>query len=268
MVFIRKLRFPSLIIALAWFIAGCQPGKNMDPIDAGSTGIWNEYMIYPLSLFIKYLAELFDGNYGLAIVLLTLIVRFAIMPLMFKQQKRQIETREKMIEIQPEIKELKEKYNETSSPENKQAMQKEMMEIYQKHAFNPVKSMGCLPMLIQLPILIGVYQAIMRTPEIAEHTFLWFDLGSSDPVLPVIAALVYVVQFRVTLIGSDPAQQKQMAVFGYITPLMMGMFSFVVPAALPLYWTVGGIFLLFQTALFKWIYREKNAELRQLAEQK
>ncbi len=241
-------------------VSGCQ--ASMEPIDSETAGVFNHFVIYPFSFAIKFLAGIFSGNYGLSIIFMTLLLRSALMPLMMKQYKTQQFTREKMAVIQPEMNELKEKFKDKKSTEDKQNMQKEMMELYQKHNFNPITSMGCLPMLIQFPILIGFYYAIMRTPEIAQHNFLWFNLGVSDMILPFVAAGVYFIQFRVSQMGMDSAQQKQMAMLGYITPVIMGVFSFSVAAALPLYWTIGGVFLIFQTLLFKWMYREKQPALK------
>ncbi|AOM81477.1 membrane protein insertase YidC [Salisediminibacterium beveridgei] len=254
-------------ITLIALLSGCNQTAMMDPIDAETTGLFNHYVIYPFSFMLTFFADLFGGNYGWSIVMMTVLIRTALMPLMLKQQKTQLNTKEKMIYLQPELTALNEKYKEKKEQEDKQAMQKEMMAIYSKHQFNPLTSVGCLPMLIQLPILIGFYQAIMRTPEIAEHQFLWFSLGETDLILPLVAALVYFLQFRLSMFGMEEKQQKQMAMFGYITPVMMGGFSFVVSAALPLYWTVGGLFLIVQTLTFKWLFRERNAKLRTLAEE-
>lgn len=269
--FTRRMQKPALLMGLSLLIvlvlSGCNQAATMTPIDAETTGFFNHYVIYPFSYMLTFFADLFGGNYGWSIVMMTMLIRTGLMPLMLKQQKTQLNTKEKMIYVQPELDELKEKYKEKKETEDQQAMQKEMMAIYSKHQFNPLTSIGCLPMLIQLPILIGFYQAIMRTPEIAEHQFLWFSLGETDLILPLIAALVYFFQFRLSMFGMEEKQKKQMAMFGYITPVMMGGFSFVVSAALPLYWTVGGLFLIVQTLIFKWMFRERNAELRTLAEE-
>lgn len=240
-------------------LTGC--GQTNEPINAETTGFFNHYVVYPFSFLIKALANLFDGNYGLSLILMTLIIRLALMPLMMKQYKNQKNTREKMAIMKPEIEALKEKFKtkegEKPDPEATKKMQMELMKLYQEHNFNPIKSMGCLPMLIQFPILIGFYWAIMRTPEIAEHSFLWFNLGEPDMILPILATLVYFVQFKTTQIGMEiaPEQQKIMAVVGYLMPIMMGAISFGMAAALPLYWTVGGLFLIFQTLLSKWMYK-------------
>lgn len=249
---------------LLLIVSGCQ--VNTEPIDANTAGIFNHFVIFPFSFLIKFLADIFNGNYGLSIIFMTLLLRSALMPLMMKQYKAQLFTRGKMAIIQPEMNDIKGKYKDKKSSEDQQKMQKEMMELYKKHNFNPITSMGCLPMIIQFPILIGFYYSIMRTPEIAEHNFLWFNLGLSDMILPFIAAGVYFVQFRVSQKNMDSAQQKQMAMIGYITPVIMGVFSFQVAAALPLYWSIGGLFLIFQTLLFKWMYHEKQPALKTAVE--
>lgn len=264
-----KRNTPVILIAalLILTITGCQ--ASMEPIDAETAGVFNHYVIYPFSFAIKFLAGLFNGSYGLSIIMMTVLIRFGLMPLMMKQYKSQLTMREKMAVIQPEMDDLKEKYKDKKEPEDKQKMQKDMMALYQKHNFNPIASMGCLPMLIQFPILIGFYYAIMRTPEIAQHSFLWFNLGASDLILPFLAAAVYLVQFKVSQIGMNSSpQQKQMNVIGYLMPIMMGVISFNVAAALPLYWSVGGLFLICQTLLFKWLYREQQPALKTAVETK
>src|SRR5690625_6629314 len=92
--------------------------------------------------------------------------------------------------------------------------------------------LGCLPMFIQMPFLIGFYYAIRRTPEISEQSFLWFSLGETNISMALIAIVVYYIQARVSLIGLDQKQQGPMAAFVYISPIMIGIISFVMPAAL------------------------------------
>lgn len=127
------------------------------------------------------------------------------------------------------------------------------MELYKKHKFNPL-NIGCLPMLIQLPILSGIYTAIRLTPELSSHSFLWFKLGAPDYVLAVVVAVIYLIQAKVSQANMAPEQRKQFAIMGYLSPLMMAFFSLTAPAAMPLYWTVGGSFLVLQTLLFRKMY--------------
>ena len=246
--FFKKYAFVLIVIGTVLTLAGC--GATTEPIDENTAGFFNHYFVYPFSFLIKFFAVLFDGNYGMSLIIMTLLIRLVLLPLMMKQSKSQMNMREKMAVIQPEMKEIQDKYKDKKDP---QKMQLEMMELYKKHNFNPLTSMGCLPMLVQFPILMGFYFAIMRTPEIAQHSFLWFNLGEKDMILPLLAAGVYYIQFKVSQMGTiiQPGQEAMMKMMGIVTPVMMGVFSFSMAASLPLYWTVGGIFLIFQTYLAK-----------------
>lgn len=237
-------------------LSGCSAASPSNPIHSDSAGLFNHYFIYPFSYLIKFFANTFHGDYGLSIVLMTLIIRFAIMPLMMIQTKKQMAMKEKMAVLQPELNALKEKYKNDVSAEAKKQQQVEMMQLYQKHQFNPL-NMGCLPMLLQWPITLAFYYAIRRTPEIAAHNFLWFSLGKTDLILPFIAAAVLYVQFRMSQSVSVQYQQNQnnqMAFIGLLSPIMMGAFSFAMPAALSLYWAVGGIFMIIQTIILHKMY--------------
>ncbi|MFE4709786.1 membrane protein insertase YidC [Paenibacillus sp. NPDC056722] len=247
-------------------LSGCSPASQSNTINADSPGIFNHFFIYPFSLLIKFFANTFHGDYGLSIVLMTFIIRLAIMPLMMNQTKKQMDMKEKMAVLQPELNALKEKYKNDASADAKKQQQVETMELYQKHQFNPL-NMGCLPMLIQWPITLAFYYAIRRTPEIAAHDFLWFSLGKTDMILPLIAAVVYYVQFRVSQSISAEYQQNQnnqMAFIGLLSPIMMGVFSFGMPAALPLYWAVGGIFIIVQTIIINKMYTKPNVASKNL----
>ncbi|QTM99735.1 membrane protein insertase YidC [Sediminibacillus dalangtanensis] len=244
-----------ILITLMLLLTGCQGAS-----DGSSSGWFHHYFVDSFSFLIKGVAALLNDNYGASIVVVTLLIRLALMPLMLKQQKGSYQMREKMAVMKPELDEIKEKYNNKTDKESKTKQQQEMMQLYQKHGMNPLGAVGCLPMIIQFPILIGFYYAIRTTPEIASHTFLWFNLGHTDIVMPFIAAAIYFAQFKVTQIGMDPQQRKQMAIMGLLSPVMIGFVSFSAPAALPLYWTVGGLFLIFQTLLAKRLYQPKQSQ--------
>ncbi len=261
---VQKWAKPILVMLIGVIsiivLSGCSTASQSNSIHANSPGIFNHYFIYPFSILIKFFANVLHGNYGLSIVLMTLFIRLAIMPLMMNQTKKQMDMKEKMAVLQPELTALKEKYKNDVSADAKKQQQDEMMQLYQKHQFNPL-NMGCLPMLLQWPITLAFYYAIRRTPEIAAHDFLWFNLGGTDMILPLIAAAVYYVQFLVSQSVSAQYQQNQnnqMAFIGLLSPIMMGVLSFQMPAALPLYWAVGGIFIIIQTIILNKMYTKPN----------
>jgi YidC/Oxa1 family membrane protein insertase len=222
-----------------------------------STGFFQTYFVHPFALFIKYVADLFSGNYGIAIILVTLIIRLVLMPLMLRQYKNQMAMKEKMDVLKPEMDAIQKKMKAEKDPKKKQELQAEMMGLYQKHGVNPL-NMGCLPILIQMPILTGFYYAIRGSQEIAHHKFLWFSLGHPDYVITIIAGLIYYFQFKVSQSNMPSAQQEQMKYMGLLSPLMIVMFSLKAPAALPLYWVVGGSFLIVQTMLSQKLYQNKK----------
>lgn len=247
----RKIFFFILLLSSLLFLSGC---GDFSPIDENSTGFFNRTIVYPLSLFIKILAQVFNGSYGLSIIVITLVIRLIIMPFMIKQQKQSQEMQEKMAMMKPEIDAIQEKYKGKQKMDDQLAMQRELSELYKEHDFKPGQMVtGCLPILLQMPVLIGFFYAIRRTPEISEASFLWFNLGETDFFLVLLAAFVYFLQARFSLMGVETrqGQPNMMAMMAYISPIMIGFISLTMPAALPLYWVVSGLFMTIQTFLIK-----------------
>ncbi|MFY0761185.1 YidC family membrane integrase SpoIIIJ [Metabacillus dongyingensis] len=237
----RRILLVLGLVSIMMLLAGCTEVNQ--PITEESQGFWNHYIVYPLSWLIIYFAELMGNSYGLSIVVVTLIIRFAILPLMIKQ----IKNSKAMQELQPEMQKLREKYS-SKDQKTQQKLQQETMALFQKNKVNPLA--GCFPLLVQMPILIGFYHAIMRTEAIADHNFLWFDLGSRDPIylLPIIAGITTFIQQKLTMAGTAN-QNPQMAMLLYIMPVMIVIFAVSFPAALSLYWVVGNIFMIVQTMI-------------------
>jgi YidC/Oxa1 family membrane protein insertase len=236
----------TLLLSLALFVlvlSGCTDVTT--PIDENSEGIWNQYFVYPLSFLIIWFAELFNGSFGLSIVIVTILIRFALLPLMIKQTQNS----KAMQALQPEIKALKEKYS-SKDQKTQQKLQQETMGLFQKHGVNPLA--GCFPILIQMPILIAFYHAIMRTEAISDpsNTFLWFALANTDYILPFLAGITTFIQQKIMMAGTADTN-PQMAMMLWIMPIMIIVFAFMFPAALALYWVVGNIFMIVQTYLIK-----------------
>lgn len=170
-------------------------------------------------------------NYGLAIILLTVVVRLVLYPLTLKQTKSMA----KMQKIQPKVQDLKDRYKE-----NPQKFNEEVLKLYQKHDVNPLG--GCLPLLLQLPILIALYNTIRIAVELRKTPFLWIaDLSKGDPllILPIaIAALMYYQQGKMT----DPNQQQMMA----FMPMFMFVITWSLPAGLLVYWFASSVIGLLQ----------------------
>lgn len=231
----RKLFIVFMLLAVV-LISGCT--QITQPITSESTGIWNEYFVYPLSLLLTWIANYFNGNFGLAIVLVTILIRFALLPLMIQQTK----SSKAMQALQPEIQKIREKYS-SKDQKTQQKLQQETMELFQKHGVNPLA--GCLPLIVQMPIMLGFYHAIMRTFEIKKHQFLWFSLGSPDYILALLAGVTTFTQQKI-MMGQAPPN-PQMKIMLYIMPIMIIVFAVNFPSALSLYWVIGNIFMIIQT---------------------
>jgi len=241
----RKIWLLIGIILLIAFLSGCT--QINEPITSDSTGIWNKYFVYPMSWLITYFADLFNNNFGLAIVVVTIIIRLVLVPLNVKQLK----SSQAMQEIQPELKKIQEKYS-SRDQKTQQKLQAETMKLFQEHGVNPLA--GCLPLFVQMPILIAMYHAIMRTDAIKAGEFLWFQLGSPDPIylLPIIAGGATFIQQKLMMAGNSAvAQNPQMQIMLYAMPIMITVISMFFPSALALYWVVGNIFMVVQTILIR-----------------
>lgn len=229
------------LMAVALLLSGCTEFDQ--PISGDSEGFWNEFIVWPLVSVITYFKGLL-GTYGLGIIAVTIIIRLALLPLMIKQTK----SSKRMQEVQPKLKALQEKYKSKDAV-TQQKYQQEMMALFQEKGVNPMA--GCLPVLIQMPILIGFYHAISRmnsTPSIDLGTFLIFPLAEPSIVLAIIAGLMQFVVLR-----TGPAMDNpQMKIMMYFMPIMIIGFGIVLPSALTLYWVIGNIISLIQNMF---IYR-------------
>lgn len=233
------------LIGLALFLAGCT--EIDEPITSDSEGIWNTIFVYPLSWVIIKIAEIFNDSYGISIIIVTVVIRLLILPLSI----RQIKNSKAMQEIQPKLQELQKKYS--SKDQNTQMkLQQETMDLFQRSGVNPLA--GCLPIFVQTPVLIAMYHAIMRTREISNYNFLWFELGSPDIILPFLVGGFTFLQQKLMMSfqntsTQNPQVEMQMNMMLYMMPIMIGVMTFFFPAALALYWVTGNIFMIFQTLL-------------------
>jgi len=241
-----KKLFLLQILITSFLVTGCVQQST-------DANIFEKYLIFPFRSAIEFLAIFFDHNYGLAIVLLTLMIRFALLPLMMDQYKKQKHLKNKMDTIRPHIEKLQEELKATKETEKQMEIQQEMMKIYKSNEINPL-NIGCLPLIIQMPVLMGFYYAIRNAEHIGHSTFLWFSLGESDWILTAIAGVIYYLQFRVTQANVPEKQQAQMKYIGLISPIMIIIISSNAPAALPLYWVIGGIFLILQSLFCQKLY--------------
>ena len=221
--------------------------------DVMEFGMWR-WICYP----VVWALNLFHGwlpNYGIAIILLTILVRVLFWPLTHKSTVGM----KKMQEIQPLMKEIQAKYKD-----NPQRLQQETWALYKEKKVNPMSS--CLPMLIQIPVFIALFNVLRSAVELRYAPFLWIaDLSEPEAlfaswfpfgglnILPILMAATMALQSALTPSTGDKNQQKMMMVF---MPIMMLVMFYSFPSALSLYWTLSQVFSIVQM----WLIRRKTAE--------
>ena len=187
-----------------------------------------------LTFFYGITASLGMANYGVAIILITLAIKIVLYPLTVKQ----IKGMKAMQDLQPKMKELQEKYK--GNPEK---LNKEMASLYKESGVNPLS--GCLPLIVQMPILMGIFFAIRDYQYAHIPSFLWMtDLSQPDPmyILPILSAVTTYIQQKQT--STDMNQQTKMMM--NIMPIFIGYISITFPGGLVLYWVMSNIFQILQ----------------------
>ena len=186
------------------------------------------------------------GNYGIAIIIVTVLMRIIIFPLSLKQEK----SMKKMRELQPELEKIKEKYKD-----NPQEYQQKTAELYRESGVNPLG--GCLPLLIQMPVFVALYWAFSGNAIPADAKFLWFTLKQPDRLfmignfafnlLPILnVGVTYIQQKIMTSATSGQESSQQMQTMLYMMPLMMLFIFYKMPSGVTLYYLVSGALSLVQ----------------------
>lgn len=251
----KRLLLTLGIVSLVFVLSACAPAE-VEPIGPNSEGFWDGVIIYNFSRFIIWISEIFGGNYGIGIIIITIISRIILLPLTQLQNKNMAQ----MNDIQPEMKALQEKYSARDA-ETKAKLQEEQEKLYEEHGINPL--MGCLPLIVQMPIFIAVYQAVSRTPQLANESFLWVNLGEPDPyfIFPILAGLFTLLNSLLMQYGKEGMSGKIMS---FIMPLFIILITFQLSSGLALYFTVSNIFGVLQTLVlnnpFKRVREEQEKE--------
>ena len=188
-------------------------------------------MISSINFFYDLTNTLGFASYGLAIILFTIVFKMVLYPLTLKQMR----SMKAMQVLGPKVKELQEKHKKEP-----QKGQQAMLELYKEHGVNPMA--GCLPMLVQMPILFALFSSLRNFPykNVDHSTFIWIEnLSKPDPlyILPVIAAAATFIQMKTTTNTQDQTQKIML----YTMPLVFGYMSATFPSGLALYWGVFSI---------------------------
>ena len=213
----------------------------------------------PLFLWLKWTYEKIVSNWGWAIVIQTLIINIALLPLRISSMKSAL----KMQRIQPQMNAIKEKYKKYGMRDpRRQEMNTEIGELMKREGVSPLG--GCLPLLIQMPFLFAYYSMLGAALDLRHAHWLWIrDLSAADPylILPIGIVITMLFTQRMTpQAGMDPSQQKMM---NLMMPVMMGVISYRLAAGLCLYWSVGNLIMIAQQTVLN--RTSLGREMREMA---
>ncbi|MGZ7444721.1 YidC/Oxa1 family membrane protein insertase [Paenibacillus sp. TH7-28] len=246
----RRWLLLLLAVGLVAVLAGCAPQNahlaTTTESMRTSGSWWTANVVYYFSLALDTFAKWFNGEYGIAILIMVLIVRTLILPLTLKQVK----SSKAMQAIQPELQKIREKYKD-----NPEKQQQETMQLFQENKVNPMA--GCFPLIIQMPVFIALYNSIYYNSAIREHSFLWLQLGEPDKlfILPAIAAITTFIQTKMMSNINPSGMQGPMAFMMWVYPILIFVMAYNFAAALPLYWIFSNLYTIAQNFF---IYRKKD----------
>lgn len=245
--FYKRLLFSSLALSLLFVLSGCVQQKNGVPTGKG----WvYQFLVAPMGSAITFFAKDLGLGFGMAIIIVTVIVRlFIILPLSISQIRKSSIQQEKMAYLKPVFDPIQERMKSAATQEEKMAAQADFMSAQRHYGLSMLGGVGCLPILIQMPFFSALFYAAKFTPGIADSNFMGMNLGKSSLVLTALTAIFYFLQSYLSMQGVPEAQKQQMKNMMYVTPLMMIFFMLSSPAGVGLYWFVGGIFTVIQQLL-------------------
>ena len=247
-----------------------ESGYNMEKVmefETTGTFSWMNWLMEPARHFLLITLNFFDGifrNYGVAIILLTLLVRILFWPLTHKST----ESMKRMQELQPQIKALQEKHKK-----DPQRAQQEVMKFYKENKVNPMG--GCLPMFVQIPVFIALFTVLRNAIELRYAGFLWISdlsqpenlFAGSVPVvgslniLPILMSVSMIFQQKLSspATAATPEQQQQQKMMMFMMPIMMLFFFYSMPSGLVLYWTTSNLLMIGQTGFRNFRKKAKEA---------
>ncbi len=222
----------------------------------GYEGIWNTIFVKPLAWLIIQAGNIVK-SYGLAIVIITLIIRLILYPITKKTALQS----ENLKKAQPELERLEKKYPNSKDQQMMMLKSQEMMNIYKKYQINPLS--GCLFAFIQIPLFFAFYESLNRLPAVFEENFIGFQLGTTPLIgmgnghyfyiiVCIIIILVTYFSFKLNQTGSiTKEQEKQMKMMTNIMIVFIGIASFTLPIAIGIYWIINSSFTIFQNLFIR-----------------
>ncbi len=228
---------------------------EMSITSGGYESIWTSIFVKPLAWLIIQLGKLVK-DYGLAIILITILIKLVLFPLTYKSLKQS----EAIKQAQPKLNKIEKKYAGKTDQESMMMKSNEMMAVYKEHKINPMS--GCLTSFLQIPIFFAFYEALYRLPILFEGEFLGLHMGMTPLaaagqgnwyylILPVIVGLVTYFSFKMNKTAQPNDQMKQMNMMFNIMIVMIFVTSFSMSVAIIIYWVVNSLLGIGQNLLVK-----------------
>ena len=252
---IKRIALSIMGVAMLLVLTGC---VQVDKATGQPTGfIWNTIGA-PMAEAIKYFATDKGLGFGVAIIIVTIIVRLLILPLGIYQSWKATLHSEKMNALKHVLEPHQTRLKEATTQEEKLEAQQALFAAQKEHGISMFGGVGCFPILIQMPFFSAIYFAAQHTEGVSEASFLGIALGSPSWILIACAGVLYYVQSLLSLHGvEDETQREQLKKMIYMSPMMIVMFSIFSPASVTLYWVVGGFMMILQQFIVNYIIRPK-----------
>ena len=248
----------TLVLLVSLVLTGCSGGNinTSTPPHGGIYGWIFQYISLPIQRIMLSTGNAIGGADGIgwSIVIITLVVRTILLPLMLSQQKKSVTQQEKMRRLQPQMKLIQEAMRRKPiTPEQQMQLSTWQRELYSKNNVSMIGGVGCLPLLIQMPIMIGIYQAVAYSSVMRHATFFGISLNDKSVVLAIVATVFAVIQGYLSLIGIPDEQKKTMQSMMFMNPIMTLFFSLSFSGALALYWAAGNFVMIIQQLIVTFI---------------
>ncbi len=240
--FLNKVGWPSIIVAFIAIFLIVFPAFITTENKSNYGGILGSVAGF-FANSILGISKIFGGSYAFGIIIFTIFVRLLILPLMVYT----MDSQKNMAKVTPQIKKIQQKYKGQRDRDSMVNMQEETSAVYKKSGVHPFASM--LPLLVQLPILWALFEAIRRTSILKSGDFLWLQLGQTDPyyILPLLAAIFTFFSTWMSNFSTGIAQTGATKLMFYVMPIIVFFPAAAFPSALSLYWVTTNAFQFVQT---------------------
>lgn len=257
----KKLKLVGLLAATTLVLTACSSSGQAPDITSSSPGFWNQF-VYLFAQMIERLS--FGGLTGVGIILFTLLMRLVLLPLYNMQMK----ANHKMQAVQPKLRALQAQYP-GKDMDSRMALSEATQALYKEEGINYWASF--VPLFVQLPILMGLFQALTRVEVLRTGHFLWLEIAKPDPyfILPIVAAALTFLSTWLTS-KANPNKDAVTSTMTYIAPAMILLFALQMASGVTLYWTVSNAFQVVQILLFNNPFKliaEREAAERAIREQ-